>query len=170
MPSEERSVCEEAQFGRVFAEQAEGLRNFCYYQCKDLDEAEDYVQEAFVRLWKNCAKVPFANARAFLFRVARNLFLHKVEHQQVVMKFIRRQPKPIDHQGPQYQIEEKELLGRLEQALANLSEKQRTVFLMHRMDGHSYKEIAAQLDISVKSVEKRMHRALLALRTCIPQL
>lgn len=166
----EPSVCEEAQFDRVFSLNAELLRNFCYYKCKDLDQAEDYVQEAFLRLWKNCTKVPFGKAKSFLFKVAQNLFLHQVEHQRVVQKFLRRQAQPISMEHPQFQIEEQELLIRLEEAIAGLSEKQRVVFLLHRMDGKSYKEIAAMLDISVKSVEKRMHRALLVLRNCIPQL
>ncbi|MEL6133461.1 MAG: sigma-70 family RNA polymerase sigma factor, partial [Bacteroidota bacterium] len=107
---------------------------------------------------------------SFLFKVAQNLFLHQVEHQRVVQKFLRRQAQPISMEHPQFQIEEQELLIRLEEAIAGLSEKQRVVFLLHRMDGKSYKEIAAMLDISVKSVEKRMHRALLVLRNCIPQL
>ncbi|MEO0580653.1 MAG: sigma-70 family RNA polymerase sigma factor [Bacteroidota bacterium] len=166
----ELSVCEEAQFDQVFTLHAEVLRNFCYYKCKDLDQAEDYVQEAFLRLWKNCAKVPLGKAKSFLFKVAQNLFLHQVEHQKVVQKYLRRQAQPISMEHPQFQIEEQELLNRLEEAIANLSEKQRTVFLLHRMDGKSYKEIAEMLDISVKSVEKRMHRALLVLRNCIPQL
>ena len=164
------SVCEEAQFDRVFTQHAEVLRNFIYYKCKDLEQAEDYVQESFLRLWKNCSKVPFGKAKSFLFKVAQNLFLHQVEHQQVVKKFLLRQEKPIDMEHPQYQVEEKELQNRLEAAIAGLSEKQRVVFLLHRMDGKSYKEIAEMLDISVKSVEKRMHRALLVLRNCIPQL
>ncbi|MEO1588271.1 MAG: sigma-70 family RNA polymerase sigma factor, partial [Bacteroidota bacterium] len=135
----ELSVCEEAQFDQVFSLHAEVLRNFCYYKCKDLDQAEDYVQEAFLRLWKNCAKVPFGKAKSFLFKVAQNLFLHQVEHQKVVQKYLRRQAQPISMEHPQFQIEEQELLNRLEEAIANLSEKQRTVFLLHRMDGKSYK-------------------------------
>ncbi|MEL7065131.1 MAG: RNA polymerase sigma factor, partial [Bacteroidota bacterium] len=91
----ELSVCEEAQFDQVFSLHAEVLRNFCYYKCKDLDQAEDYVQEAFLRLWKNCAKVPFGKAKSFLFKVAQNLFLHQVEHQKVVQKYLRRQAQPI---------------------------------------------------------------------------
>lgn len=168
--SQQRSVCQENNFDALFLQHAESLRNFCLYQCKDVEQAEDYVQEAFLRLWKNCAVVPFAKAKAFLFRAARNLFLNQVEHQQVVKKYLRRQSPRSNHEHPQFQVEHQELLERVEQAIANLSNKQRTVFLLHRIDGKSYKEIAEMLNISVKSVEKRMHRALLALRVCLPQL
>ncbi|MCI4668742.1 MAG: sigma-70 family RNA polymerase sigma factor [Bacteroidia bacterium] len=164
------SVCKEKVFDNVFELHGESLRNFCYYKCGDREEAEDYAQEAFVRLWENCAKVPFQKARGFLFTVAQNLFYKKVEHQKVVLKFIRRQNKRSDKETPEFLQEEKEFLNRLETAISSLSEKQREVFLLNRMDGKSYKEIAAMLDISVKAVEKRMHNALITLRKLSPQI
>ncbi len=166
----ERSVCEENHFDALFFEHAQVLRNFCYYRCRDLVQAEDYVQEAFLRLWKNCAKVPFPKAKSFLFKVAQNLFLHQVEHQKVVNKYFLWKPKAVEEQGPEFEMEPQELRGLVEKAINELSDKQREVFLLHRMDGKSYKEIAEMLEISVKSVEKRMHRALLALRKFLPQL
>ncbi|MEO0899155.1 MAG: RNA polymerase sigma factor [Bacteroidota bacterium] len=169
-PIEGASVCQENVFDRVFMDQAETLRNFCYYKCGNLDEAEDYVQEAFVKLWMNCAKVPINKARGFLFKVAQNLFFKKVEHQKVVLKFIRRQGKQEEHHTPEFLHEEKEFQQRLEQAISSLSVKQREVFLLSRMDGKSYKEIADMLDISVKAVEKRMHNALVSLRKLSPQI
>lgn len=164
------SVCKEDVFDHVFRLHGESLRNFCYYKCGDLNEAEDYAQEAFVKLWINCARVPFLKARGFLFTVAQNLFLKKVEHQKVVLKFLRRQGKRSEKETPEFLQEEKEFLDRLEKAISSLSEKQREVFLLNRMDGKSYKEIAEMLDISVKAVEKRMHKALLSLRKLSPQI
>ncbi|MEM7655690.1 MAG: RNA polymerase sigma factor [Bacteroidota bacterium] len=162
------TVCQEATFSVVFSQQVETLRNFCLYRCQDSAEAEDYVQEAFLRLWKNCAKVPPTKAKSFLFKVAQNLFYHRVEHEKVVKKYLCRRPALVQHKTPEREVEEKEMMTRFEQAIQALSEKQRVVFLLHRIDGKTYKEIAEVLSISVKSVEKRMHRALLALSTCIP--
>ncbi|MEM9987525.1 MAG: sigma-70 family RNA polymerase sigma factor, partial [Bacteroidota bacterium] len=99
-----------------------------------------------------------------------NLFLHRVERKKVEEKFLRRQGKMVNLEHPQFLAEHQDLMTRLDQAIEDLSEKQRVVFLLHRIDGLSYREIAESLDISVKSVEKRMHRALLNLRTCLPQL
>ncbi len=164
------SVCEEQTFDQVFLQHGERLRNFCYYKCGDLNAAEDLMQEAFLRLWNNCAKVPVNKAKSFLFKVAQNLFLKQVEHQKVVLKFQRRQRQRVEQESPEYLQEEQEFLARLEQAISNLSEKQRVVFLMHRMDGKSYKEIAELLEISVKAVEKRMHNALLQLRQLSPKI
>jgi RNA polymerase sigma-70 factor (ECF subfamily) len=62
---------------------------------------------------------------------------------------------------------EAELKKRLEKAISDLPEKQRTVFLMNRFENQSYTQIAALLDLSVKTVEKRMHLALLSLRQVV---
>ncbi len=165
-----KDICQEVNFDELFALHAEALHSFCYYKCKSQAEAEDYVQEAFVRLWNNCTKVPFQKAKSFLFKVAQNLFLHRVERKKVEEKFLRRQGEKVNLEHPQFLAEHQDLMERLDRAIADLSEKQRVVFLLHRIDGLSYKEIAESLGISVKSVEKRMHRALLNLRTCLPQL
>ena len=61
-------------------------------------------------------------------------------------------------------LEEKEFMQKLENAIASLSEKQREVFLLNRIDKKTYTEIAVFLDISKKAVEKRMHNALKVLR------
>jgi RNA polymerase sigma-70 factor (family 1) len=165
MDNKQPSVCEEATFQGVFREYAEGLRNFLYYRCGHLPQAEDWVQESFVRLWKNCAKVPLPKVKGFLYTVANNLFLNEVKHQQVVLSFRQQQPRTgQDTLTPQVILEGEEFKARLTAAIADLPEGQRTVFLLNRTEQKTYKEIAELLGISVKAVEKRMHKALLNLR------
>ena len=54
---QEDSVCEEKIFQQVFMTHAESLRNFLYYKSGNLAQAEDFVQDAFGKLWENCSKV-----------------------------------------------------------------------------------------------------------------
>lgn len=158
------NVCKEKVFKSIFLERAEELRNFLYYKTGNLSAAKDLMQDAFAKLWENCAKVTLEKARPFLFTVANNLFLNQVEHQKVVLKYKSSLPKQKTDVTPQYLLEEEEFKHRLADAIANLPAGQREVFLMNRMDKKTYKEIAVLLDISVKAVEKRMHKALKALR------
>ena len=65
---------------------------------------------------------------------------------------------------------EKEFKTKLELAIANLPEKNRTVFLLNRIDEKKFKEIAVLLDISVKTVEKRMSDALKQLKNEVEEL
>jgi len=159
-----KSVCEEANFKSIFISQSEGLRNFMYYKTGNHQEAEDLVQEAFGKLWENCAKVIFEKAKSYLFTIANNLFLNQVAHQKVVLKFKQQKPASQTNQNPQFLLEEEEFKKRLMDAISALPERQRIVFLMNRIDKKKYKEIAELLDISVKAVEKRMHSALVSLR------
>ena len=61
-------------------------------------------------------------------------------------------------------MEETQFHEKLKNALENLTEAQRTAFLLNRIEGKKYAEIAEMLNISVKSVEKRMSQALATLR------
>lgn len=159
------SVCEEKVFDQVFETQGERLRNFLYYKCGDLELAEDFTQECFVKLWNNCAKVPLEKAKSFLFTIGNNLFLNHVKHKKVVLKFQQRQdPSDRSHESPEFLMEEQEFKERLEAAISALTENQRVVFLMNRIDKKTYKEIAETLGISQKAVEKRMSKALQSLR------
>lgn len=159
-----KSVCEEIIFDSVFMSHSEYLRNFLYYKSGDLQNAEDIMQDAFGKLWEECAKVPFEKAKSFLFTVANNMFLNQVKRKKVVLKFEQRVGSSVNVETPLYLLEEAEFEKRLRNALEALPETQREVFLMSRIDGLKYKEIAERLDISVKAVEKRMHKALVALR------
>ena len=160
----QENTCEEKTFKSLFYQYAEEIRNFIYYRSGNLAQAEDLAQEAFAKLWQNCSKVPLQKARSYLYTVARNAFLNEVERENVKLKFNKQLVPRQDSQTPQYLLEEKEFLHRLEEAIAALPEQQRIVFLMNRIDKKKYREIAEELDISVKAVEKRMHKALTALR------
>lgn len=161
---EKQSVCQPKVFEEVYNTHAESLHNFMYYKCGDRDLAEDFVQEAFVKLWKNCAKVLFEKAKSFLFTVSNNLFLNNIAHKKVVLKHQKLGAKHHTNETPEFLMEEQEFLKKLEKAIADLPEKQRVVFLLNRIDKKKYKEIAEILEISVKAVEKRMSSALKVLR------
>ncbi|MAT55130.1 MAG: RNA polymerase subunit sigma-70 [Saprospirales bacterium] len=166
------SVCRESVYRELFQLHARRVRNFLYYKGAGAEEAEDLMQEAFLRLWRECERVPAEKAAAFLFTVAGNLFLDARKHDQVVLKFQRhaaRQTTGVSapSENPHAQLEHSETLDRIEAALAALPEGQRTVFLMNRMDGMTYNEIAQALELSVKAIEKRMSLALKSLRQAL---
>lgn len=167
MPHPPDQVCEEQVFQQLFFAYATRIRNFLYYKSGDLQLSEDLTQEAFLRLWKHCETVSYPKARSFLFTVANNLFLDVVKHKKVVQQF-QLLPKPKEQvHTPEQLMEATEIKSRLETALMALPEKQRLVFLLSRIEKMTYKEIAALLDISVKAVEKRMHKALVSLREIV---
>ena len=126
--------------------------------------AYDLTQEAFTRLWQNCASVLFDSAKGYVFKTANNLLLNQYEHQKVVLKFQQKPALPHTNESPEFILEENELKERLEAAISALPEKQRVVFLLSRMEKKTYQEIADMLDISKQAVEKRIYNALETLR------
>lgn len=160
----EQSICKPKVFKEVYDTHADSLHSFMYYKCGDKDLAEDFVQEAYIKLWKNCAKVLFSKSKSFLFTVSNNLFLNNIAHKKVILKHQKLGAKHHTNENPEFLMEEQEFLNKLEKAIADLPEKQRVVFLLNRIDKKKYKEIAEILEISVKAVEKRMSLALKVLR------
>ena len=158
------SPAEEAAFRRLFKEHYVAIRNFIYYKCGDMAEAEDLVQEAFAKAWEKRKTLREEQARNYLYTIANNLFINEAKHRQVVLRFQNMAQDERFAPDPQFALEEKEFKQRLENAISDLPEKQREVFLMNRIEKQTYQEIATSLGLSVKAVEKRMGQALKALR------
>jgi RNA polymerase sigma-70 factor (ECF subfamily) len=161
-------LCSEAVFKTVFESHFKVLRNFLIFKFKNVERAEDTAQNAFVILWENCSILKPEQAKSFLFTTAIRLSLNLIKHDKVVLTFeVQSKPSASHQESPEFLLVESELQKQLEKAINDLPEKQRTVFLMNRLENQSYTEIAALLDLSVKTIEKRMHLALLSLRKVI---
>lgn len=166
MPNQNISnTCDEIIFSSFFKTHFKSLRNFLFYKFGNNDQAEDMAQEAFIKLWQNCKTVPLEKAKSYIYTIANNSSLNVIAHQKVVLRFEKNfTGTDKTNENPEYLLEEKQFQSKLLRAIEELNEKQRVTFLMHRIDGKKYSEIALELDISVKTVEKRIHLALLSLR------
>ncbi|MEZ4802204.1 MAG: sigma-70 family RNA polymerase sigma factor [Gelidibacter sp.] len=163
-------ICEERLFTSLFQKYAEDLHDFLFYKFGNQLNPKDKVQEAFVKLWENCATIPPDKAKSFLFTTANNLMLNEYAHQKVVLRHQQSQHKTHTNESPEFLLQEKEYAQKLENAISNLTEAQRVAFLMNRVEGKRFKEIAKLLDISTKAVEKRIYGALKKLRDEIDEL
>lgn len=159
-----KNICDELVFTSIFKKHSKNLYQFLFYRYGEVYGPKDKTQEAFIKLWKNCKKVTPDKAKAYLFKVANNLMLNEIKHQKVVLKY--RQTKPTSHtnEDPEFMLEEKEYMQRLQKAISTLTEPQRVAFLLNRIEDKKHKEIAEILGISVKAVEKRIYGALKKLR------
>ena len=171
MRNEKSKLCDEHHFRDFYLKQVQTATNFAYYKSGDADGALDLVQDAFAKIWENCSKIDFEKAKTYLFTSINNLFLNTVKHQKVVLRYAKDAPNlDVTNQNPEYLLEEEEFKQKLTKAIASLSETQREVFLLNRIDGKKYREIAELLDISQKTVEKRMSGALQILKSQIENI
>lgn len=167
MSENQQNICEEKTFEHLYKHYSKDIRRFIFYKTQDLNRAEDILQETFIKLWDNCRKVKYDSVKSYLYTIANNMFLNMVKHDKVVRKHQTSLITHNDYESPEFIILEKEFMDKLERAIESLPEKQKEVFLLNRIEKKKYKEIAGQLGISVKAVEKRMHLALVEMRNKI---
>jgi RNA polymerase sigma-70 factor (ECF subfamily) len=131
------------------------------------EEAEDLIQEAFLRVKVYCdeggqLKVP----EAFLVRTVLNLArdAREREHRELYSEQrIETLLLPDDGPTPEEMLAAEDRLRELERTLDAISPRTREVFFMHRLDGLSYAQIAAHMDVSVSAIEKHIAKAMSAL-------
>ncbi|MFT6369222.1 MAG: RNA polymerase sigma-70 factor (ECF subfamily) [Maribacter sp.] len=150
-------------YNGIFKDTSKTIFNYIYYKFGNEEKAHDAVQEAFIKLWENCTKVPPKKAKSFLYTVANNLYLNVLKAEKVRLKYADKSLKTTN-ENPEFILEEKQFQEKLDTALESLPENQRATFLMNRIDGLKYTEIAELEGVSIKAIEKRMHLALKSLR------
>ncbi len=152
------------EFERAFDLYYTNVRNFLYYKTSQQGLAEDVAQDAFVKLWETRDKIDKNSIKAYVFTIANNLAINQLKRDQLKFKFLKLQVDKKDIKTPEYLLEMQEFDEKLQDTLAKVPDGAREVFLMNRIDGLKYREIAEMLGLSMKAVEKRMSRALAILR------
>ena len=143
-----------------------------YYAAKFVDDeaARDMVQDVFAKLWSDEQISVRLSINALLFTMVRNSCLQHLEKQKVRNKYLAVSKLALQEEELRYYIDEKtslieqEMEARLNQALEALPERCRLIFTMSRFRNRKNREIAEELDISVKAVEKQIARAMVLLR------
>jgi RNA polymerase sigma-70 factor (ECF subfamily) len=133
----------------------------------DRNLAEDLVQEVFYEVWRKRATLTINQSlRAYLKRAAVNRTLNYIRDQRLIVDDESAMPFDLasDQVGAVAQLEAEELQTQIEAAISDLPERCRLIFGLSRFEEMSNKEIAAQLAISVKTVENQMTKALRLLR------
>lgn len=154
------------EFKSLFDAHFEQIRNYVYYRSGNAESATDIAQDVFLKFWeKDFSYHPQKNL-GLLYKMAGEEFVSRYRHQKVVEKYNQsvQFSLPKEAVKPDEVMEYEQLNDAYEKALAEMTEKQRTVFLLNRRDGIKQAEIADQLGVSVKAVEKLMRNALKLLR------
>jgi len=150
-------------------------RRLCLYARKFIDDddvAEDVVQEVFSNLWERQIVLELdVVLRTYLFRSVHNRCLNYLNHQKLISKhhnLLNEKLKNLEleyYGSDQYNASSLfELEGKIDKAISELPPQCRNVFELSRVNGLKNREIAEQLDISIKVVEKHITKALIYLR------
>jgi RNA polymerase sigma-70 factor (ECF subfamily) len=147
---------------QVFETWYDPLCNYAYSYTKDRNACEDIVQEVFVRIWEDRPQlIATDGVRYYLFTAVRN---NCISYLRKTNKHDSGDPDEVRPVFIQHKTEQAEYRELVRQAIGILPPKCREVFLLSRFSNMTYKEIASSLDISEKTVENQMSKALKLMR------
>ena len=152
------------EYQQCFEEFYRPVRNFIYFKCGDRDQAEDIVQDVFLKLWETRARIDKRTVKAYLYTIAHNLTINQLKKRQLHYAFVKIPGADRDYDTPEKAAEMAEYSLKLQRVLAELPDGGREVFLMNRIEDMTYNEIAERLGLSVKAIEKRMSKVLKIIR------
>jgi RNA polymerase sigma-70 factor (ECF subfamily) len=154
-------------FEMLFKTHYKPLCRYATGYLKDPDGAEELVQATFIGFWEKRHSISIdSSLKAYLYRAVRNASLNELKHEQVKQKYVAQESiqgekysEPADHLAIHTELESK-----IRAALETLPQQCRLIFTMSRFEELKYQEIADQLNLSVKTVENQMGKALKLMR------
>lgn len=156
---------QERAYSQLFSDYNSLLFRIAWTYLKSEEEAREAVQEVFISIWHKRDSLTFdQKLKAYLVRSVRNRSLNMIRSRNnrpdTVAIDDRDFPAPADNEdGPS-----PALMQKVQQEIARLPKKCKEIFILSRVDGLSYKEIAEILEISTKTVENQISIALKKLR------
>ena len=144
------------KFQELYDEYANDVYRFAHWLSGDRFEAEDITSETFVRVWVRFSTIRTETLKAYLFTIARNIYLQKRRKRknQVALNNAYPDPAPEMDDMVESQLE----LLRVQRALQNLPEVDRTAFVLRVQHELAYAEIARVLEISLSAAKVKVHR------------
>jgi RNA polymerase sigma-70 factor (family 1) len=157
------------EFKKLFEMHFAQVRNYVFFRSGNTELATDIAQETFLKIWEKQNSIQINKVKGLLFKIANDLFISHYRKEQRSFEFFNHYVFDKETQSPEDELAFEELKENYSLALDKMREKQRTVFLLSRVENLKYKEIAEMQGISVKAVEKRMKSALDHLRYFLKQ-
>ena len=153
-------------FNYFFDKYYQGLCVYAYRILKSETEAEDLVQDFFVRVLENHKHIFIdSSVKSYFLRSVHNRCLDMLDHRKVKTTHERFRIMMLkEDEFHEYPLLDSELTQQIEKAIKKLPENIRYTFILNRFDGLSYQQIAEQENVSVKTIEYRISKALTILR------
>ena len=149
------------EFHALYERYAPQVRRFALFLCGDPALADDITSDTFVRAWTAPGAIRQQTVKAYLFTIARNLYLDYLRHRR--RHAVLGETMPDGRVSPQKQAEVRSELNVVLSAMRELPEVDRAALLMRVQQEMSYDEISQALGLSLAAVKVKIHRARLKL-------
>jgi RNA polymerase sigma-70 factor (ECF subfamily) len=142
------------EYNTCVREFSDGLYRFALKNVRDTDLAQDFVQDAFERLWMRLDTVDYQRVKSYLFRTVVNLQIDRSRRQSLQQQHLSSLPDPVHTPGVAHDVQQL-----IDEGVAQLNDIQRTVLTLRDFEGYSYQEIAEMTALSVDQVKVYIFRA-----------
>ena len=148
------------QFEKLYKRFQPSLINYAYYLTRSSEDSVELVNDVFLSVWnkRNQLKLD-SNLKTYLYTAVKNRSINHIKKNKLVIVFDEQIDTLSDFEAD-HSLLEKEQLIIIQQIMNDLPSKCKQVFAMSRIDQLSNKEIASFLDISIKTVEAQITKAL----------
>lgn len=158
-----------AAFEQLFTDHYDALYRYCQTMVKDQNDIEDIVQSVFMDLWHDRSKlVIHTSIKAYLYKAVYFKCMNKIKHDKVASKYSNTISNPESTAVTDTLIIQ-EIADKIKETIESLPEQCRKIFSMSRMDGLRYNEIAEKLNLSPKTIENQMGKALKTMRVALSE-
>lgn len=158
----------EQAFREMFDAHYSKLCGFAADYLDSVDRARDVVQDVFLKVWRQREEWEVhTSIKSYLYQAVRNRALNEIRRSDTKDRFesyVEHTSKELDQRTAADTFHMKNLSEDVEEAISDLPDRRRMAFLLHRRHGFTYKEIARIMEISPKTVENQIGRALKTLR------
>ena len=159
---EKLAESDQGAFSSIFKAYYKDLVMFALTFLKDSGDAEEAVQEIFVRLWEKRRELKLhGSLKSYLLKSVQNYCLDDIRRRNVREHYAgEMETQSLHVNDTEEYILYSDLLNQLDQVLTQMPDEVAQTFRMNRFDGMKYQEIAQQLNVSVRTVESRISKAL----------
>jgi RNA polymerase sigma-70 factor (ECF subfamily) len=154
-------------FEMFFRTYYQSLCNYAYTFLQDRDESEEIVQASFLTIWEKREVLEIRTSlKSYLYTAVRNACLNVIKHEKIKQRHVSEALAVSErsHDSVTHRVLSSELEDRIQTSMAKLPEQCRLIFKLSRFEELKYAEIAEQLNISIKTVENQMGKALRIMR------
>ena len=158
-----------ATFEQLFTDHYDALYRYCQTMVKDQNDIEDIVQSVYMDLWHDRSKlVIHTSVKAYLYKSVYFKCMNKIKHDKVASKYSGTVSNAENTTITDTLIIQ-EIADKITETIESLPEQCRKIFSMSRMDGLRYNEIAEKLNLSPKTIENQMCKALKTMRVALSE-
>ena len=154
-------------FDILYKKYSKRIYKFAYSLLKSQEESENIVQDVFLNLWENRNKVEKdSSVKYYVFTIAYNSAISIIRKKARESQFIEylKSLQDLNQEPVNIELEYHELTHRLEDIVDHLPDRQKSIYVLHNIEGLKYSEISKRLNISTNTIENHMSRALRTIR------